>query len=113
MKRLNEYKPNGEIYSSVVLNFDSSQPTIDGQKGRVTVTGGNQYIGYIGNYFKRNETETFDVCHYDIDEENDRLKSDVITATIIPLSCVTQIEVILFSSPRWDSRMTNKFVFLE
>ncbi len=109
------YKLNGEIEKQEELSIENIK-NIGGMKARCTLKDKSEIIGYadtievLGN--KQILIKTFvnldEDTHELVGKGTDRYAENVIR---IDFNDIEKVEVILYSSPRWGTEITNQFRF--
>lgn len=114
------FKQNGEIEKQEDLVEDNLSH-INGMLTRCTLIDGTIEVGYADPFKTHNIDEyTKYICDYiylwtwnNIDEETNQLigEEDKYRQTFkrIDIKMIKEVEVILYSNPRWGGKLTNKF----
>ena len=116
------YKKNGELDSEEELNEDNLANT-NGLMIKCHLKDGSEKVGYSDPYRLHDDNTFMEVEDYiylftwtNLDEETHKLNGDDDsmydkTFTRVNIDDIISVEAILFSSPRWDGRLTNLFSF--
>lgn len=105
-----QYDQVGKIVKRCICEFNQLKHSPLGQKVRVTLNDETQHIGFW-NIFLRPDAKVAEINKYDLDEGTDELRSGNRVVTFMPINRISQLEVILYSNPRWGVAPTNKFTF--
>lgn len=105
-----QYDQVGKIVKRCICKFNQLKHSPLGQKVRVTLNDETQHIGFW-DIFLRPDAKIAEINKYDLDEGTDELRSGNRVVTFMPINRISQLEVILYSNPRWGVAPTNKFTF--
>ena len=105
-----QYDQVGKIVKRSICEFNQLKHSPLGQKVRVTLNDETQHIGFW-DIFLRPDAKIAEINKYDLDEGTDELRSGNRVVTFMPINRISQLEVILYSNPRWGVAPTNKFTF--
>ena len=105
-----QYDQAGKIVKRCICEFNQLKHSPLGQKVRVTLNDETQYIGFW-DIFLRPDAKIAEINKYDLDEGTNELRSGNRVVTFMPINRIFQLEVILYSNPRWGVAPTNKFTF--
>jgi hypothetical protein len=111
MAKLIIYKPNGDIFNSCDLNFETLKPSVLGEMVRVTLKNKDTYEGFADEPYLSGKGKYLTLKHYDIDYEKFGLRSQNMVTISIPLEIIDKLEAILYSNPRWGHPPVNEFLF--
>lgn len=103
-------RSSGKIVKRCICEFNQLKHSPLGQKVRVTLNDEKQYIGFWDT-FSRLDAKIAEINKYDLDEGTNELRSGNRVVTFIQINRISQLEVILYSNPRWGVAPNNKFTF--
>lgn len=124
MREIIFYKLNGTVKKETALT-EENLALCDGMKLKCCLKNGNEVVGFADVYRAYDGSE-FDCKVHDyiylwtfdnLDEEQHKLtgtgdqKYDQ-TFNKVSIDDIIKIEAILYSNPRWGTKLTNKFCFM-
>lgn len=86
-----------------ICEFNQLKNSPLGQKVKVTLNDGMQYIGF-GDTFLKPDTKIAEIKKYDLDEDTSELRSGDKVLIFTLINKIFRLKVILYSNPRWGSR---------
>lgn len=124
MKKIVFYERNGEVNRIVDLNADNLKQC-NGMKLKCYLNDNSEVVGYADIFRSNNKNQfaneinkyiylwTFDnldeELHQLVGEEENKFNQ---TFRQVAINDISKIEAILYSNPRWGTRLTNKFEFI-
>lgn len=110
-----QYNLSGKVVDQYHLDsFNELTSYPLGQKTRITMNDQKEYVDFWSEPFEPSAVKTIILMQYTLDENTGKLRSFDSSSNIIifvPVDGIAKIEAILYSSPRWGTRPTNKFKF--
>lgn len=115
MKNIEFYKLNGQFDSEEPLN-EGKISKANGMKVKVTTLDGEEYVGYLEKLIDFYGYVNLYTYKY-LDEQSGKLIAPdgqdkyVLERERIFIKDMAHVDAILYSNPRWTTRLTNEYKF--